>query len=61
MVQNNIMIYVNFGISLWVLFKLEQSFINSIFGGVNVNFIPNQQRKKRCLEYGMIMFMYILE
>ncbi len=46
MVQNNIMIYVNFGISLWVLFKHNQSFTNSIVGGVNVNFIPNQQRKK---------------
>lgn len=55
------MIYVNFGISLWVLFKLEQSFTSSIFGGVNVNFIPNQQQKKRCLEYELTMFRYILE
>jgi hypothetical protein len=40
------MIFVNFGINLWVLFKHKQSFTNSIFGGVNVNFIPNQQLKK---------------
>jgi hypothetical protein len=60
MVENNIMMYVKFGISLWVLFKHKQSFTNSIFGGVNVNFTPNQpKKKKRCLKYELIMFRYI--